>query len=141
MENTIIIKNDGTGINSKDCCSFHLNVIMVRKLVKIGSEDKPQSKTYPSRIDLVAHTFEGKKEFISRLRGGIDDACSVLQSLLKAVGTEKVWDVREHNSGQGLDKGQVDIQGTRIAASSGKIEPTDQEPPDIKGTVIDPSTC
>ena len=49
MENTVIIKEDGTRIDSKDCRSFHLNVIMTGKLVKRGSGDKPQSRTYPSK--------------------------------------------------------------------------------------------
>ena len=97
MENTVIIKEDGTSIDSKDCRSFHLNVIMTRKLVERGSGDKPQSRTYPSKEELVACTFEDKHELISKFRT-THGASNALLSLIEAIGREKVWDVREHNS-------------------------------------------
>ncbi|MXZ01247.1 hypothetical protein F4Y93_11625 [Candidatus Poribacteria bacterium] len=99
MENTVIIKEDGTSIDSKDCRSFHLNVIMTGKLVKRGSGDKPQSRTYPSTKELVAYTFEDKQECIATLRGiTTRDSANALISLIEAIGREKVWDVREYIS-------------------------------------------
>lgn len=135
MENTIIINQDGVGINSNECHVYRLTVRMVRKAVKIG--ENRVSKPSVSRIELLADTHEGDIKFISKFNGQ-DNACNALLSLLEAIGREKMWDVREHNSGQGLDKGQVDIQGTEIASSGGKIE---EEPTNIPGTVVNPSKC
>ena len=95
MENTIIIKKDGTGINSKDCYSYQLGVRMRQKSRKLG--EARHSKTESFDPKLVAHTDE-KEEFISDF-DTIDDASNALLGLIKAIqDREKIWDVREPNS-------------------------------------------
>jgi hypothetical protein len=95
MENTIIIKKDGTGINSKDCYLYQLDVRMRQKRRKMG--ETRHSKTECFDPKLVAHTDE-KEEFISDFKT-IDDASNALLSLVKAIqDQDKIWDVREHNS-------------------------------------------
>ena len=54
MENTVIIKKDGTSIDSKDCHLYSLVVRMTQKSVDVG--DKPESRPNPSKEELVAHT-------------------------------------------------------------------------------------
>ena len=94
MENTVIIKKDGTSIDSKDCHEYSLYVRMTQKAVQRG--DKPQSRPSISKEELVAYTFEEKRVLISDFHT-IDGASNALLSLIEAIrGRERMWDVREY---------------------------------------------
>lgn len=93
-KNTVIITQNGEGINSKDYSAYSLELF----------ENTTELETKIHRIKLIARATNAISPVISIFKEEdcscvISVACDALQRLIVAIeNSESVWDVRNHNS-------------------------------------------
>ena len=93
-KNTIIITEEGLGINSSKINSFYILTDPIRNSITDPIEEGP-----PFDIRLYAWEEEGNKDYFISTFYEMEDFTEAMSSLFKAIRDgDELWNVRDYNS-------------------------------------------